>query len=296
MTTPTRSTTAGRAYLDLRQKARQDRRPVDELMQLYVLECFLARLAATRFAGQFVLKGGVLLAAFGERRPTRDIDLQAQAVGNHPAAILATVTEIAVTRLDDGVVFDASTATAGAIRDEDRYPGVRVSMTSRLSTARPGFHVDISVGDPIIPAPATVALPRVLGGQITMPGYPLAMVHAEKIVTAISRGTTSTRWRDYADMYLLSRHHPIDGTELGTDISEVAGHRATQLAPLAQVLSGYGLIGQQRWDAWRRKQRLDDRLPSQFTDVVDAVTTFADPAIIGTASSQHWNPATGTWS
>jgi len=43
MTTPTRATAAGRAYLDLRRKARQDRRPVDELMQLYVLECFLAR-------------------------------------------------------------------------------------------------------------------------------------------------------------------------------------------------------------------------------------------------------------
>jgi hypothetical protein len=44
-------------------------------------ECLtgLTRLSRTRFAGQFVLKGGVLLAAFGERRPTRDIDLQAQA-------------------------------------------------------------------------------------------------------------------------------------------------------------------------------------------------------------------------
>jgi len=43
MTTPARATAAGRAYLDLRRKARQDRRPVGELVQLYVLECFLAR-------------------------------------------------------------------------------------------------------------------------------------------------------------------------------------------------------------------------------------------------------------
>ncbi len=75
MTAPSRATPAGRAYLDLRLKARADRRPVDELMQLYVLECFLARLAATRFAEQFVLKGGVLLAAssagpFAMWRPT----------------------------------------------------------------------------------------------------------------------------------------------------------------------------------------------------------------------------------
>lgn len=82
MTPPSRATAEGRAYLDLRKKAREDRRPVDELMQLYILESFLARLAATRFVERLVLKGGVLLPAFGERRPTRDIDLQAQAFDN----------------------------------------------------------------------------------------------------------------------------------------------------------------------------------------------------------------------
>ena len=169
MTTPTRATAAGRAYLELRRKARQDRRPVDELMQLYVLECFLARLAASRFANQFVLKGGVLLAAFGERRPTRDIDLQAQALDNEPATILAAITGIAAEDLDDGVVFDTSTATTETIRDEDRYPGVRVTIPARLATARPRFHADVSVGDPITPPPANVTLPRVLGSEIAAP-------------------------------------------------------------------------------------------------------------------------------
>jgi hypothetical protein len=119
VTSPTRATADGRAYLDLRRKARQDRRPVDELMQMYVLECFLARLAGTRFASKFVLKGGVLLAVFGERRPTRDIDLQAQNFDNEPAAILAAITEIAAEDLDDGVIFDTSSATTEIIREED---------------------------------------------------------------------------------------------------------------------------------------------------------------------------------
>jgi Nucleotidyl transferase AbiEii toxin, Type IV TA system len=76
---PTRANTAGRAYLDLRKLARENHRPVDELLQLHVLEAFLDRLTSSRFTEQLVLKGGVLLAAFDERRPTRDIDLQAQA-------------------------------------------------------------------------------------------------------------------------------------------------------------------------------------------------------------------------
>ncbi len=129
-----------------------------------------------------------------------------------------------------------------------------------------------------------------------MRGYPLAMVHAEKIVTAISRGSTSTRWRDFADMYMLARHHTIDGAELNTSIREVARHREMRLVPLGRALADYGRIGQQRWEAWRRRQRLDDRLPGQFSEVVTAVVTFADPAITGMAAERSWDPATGRWS
>jgi predicted nucleotidyltransferase component of viral defense system len=99
---PTRASTAGRAYLDLRELARENHRPVDELLQLYVLEAFLARLTSSQFTEHLVLKGGVLLAAFDERRPTRDIDLQAQALENNTETILMATCEIAAITLDDG--------------------------------------------------------------------------------------------------------------------------------------------------------------------------------------------------
>lgn len=69
--TPSRHSTSGRAYIDLQKKARADGRPVQELFQLYILETFLDRLSRSADRDNFVLKGGVLLAAFGERRPTR---------------------------------------------------------------------------------------------------------------------------------------------------------------------------------------------------------------------------------
>jgi hypothetical protein len=75
---PSRATSAGRAYLDLQNLARRQRRPTDELHQIYALEGFLARLAVSPHADKLVLKGGVLLAAYDTRRPTRDIDLQAR--------------------------------------------------------------------------------------------------------------------------------------------------------------------------------------------------------------------------
>ncbi|WP_199522276.1 nucleotidyl transferase AbiEii/AbiGii toxin family protein [Geodermatophilus marinus] len=197
--------------------ARREKRPTDELQALYALEGFLARLSASAHADRLVLKGGVLLAAFDARRPTRDVDLQAQALPNDTATLLHLVRDIAATSPpdgDDGLVFDAQHASAEVIRDEDEYPGVRVSLTARLSQARVAFHVDVNVGDPIWPAPQPVEVPRLLGGSIRLGGYPVPMVHAEKIVTAISRGAANTRWRDFGDVYVLSGRHPVTATEL----------------------------------------------------------------------------------
>lgn len=237
MSAPSRATRAGRAYLDLRKLARESQRPVDEMLHLYVLEAFLDRLASSRFAEQLVLKGGVLLAAFGERRATRDVDLQAQAVESDVDVVLAMACEIAAIAIDDGVVFEIEMATAEQIRDEEIYAGVRVTMTARLASARQHFHIDMNVGDPITPVPKQVRLPRLLGGEVLLRGYPLAMVHAEKIVTAVARGTANTRWRDFADIYMLARRHAIDGTELVRSARRVSEHRQVQLVPLSMVLA-----------------------------------------------------------
>lgn len=56
-----RETAAGRAYLDLRNEARRQGRPTQELLTYYAIERWLARLEASRYATAFVLKGGVLL-------------------------------------------------------------------------------------------------------------------------------------------------------------------------------------------------------------------------------------------
>ena len=63
----TKGTEAGRRYLDLQRKAKHTGRATDELIQLYALEGFLDRLARSAHADQFVLKGGVLLAALDAR-------------------------------------------------------------------------------------------------------------------------------------------------------------------------------------------------------------------------------------
>lgn len=297
MTAAPRATAAGRAYLDLRAKARIDGRLTDELIQLYMLEGFLARLATSDHTQQLVLKGGALLAAFGTRRPTRDIDFAARGLSNDGHHILEVVRAIA-TRApaeDDGLVFDPNSAIADVIRDDEEYSGVRVSINVELATARSRFHVDVNVGDPIWPAPELVEVPRLLGGPpVELLGYPVHMVHAEKIVTAVQRGTVNTRWRDFGDVWTLSRVHPIDGRQLHSAITAVADHRGVHLSPLRIILDGYPTLAQAKWAAWRRKQKLD-ALPADFTTLLADYVAFADPALVGEVTGQRWHPSAAAW-
>jgi len=292
---PTRGSVEGRVYLDLQNKARRDGRPNAELQQLYVLEGFLARLAGSPYRERFVLKGGVLLAAFGTRRPTRDVDFQALHVANDTATVRALVIEVAGLVLDDGLVFNTQGARAETIRDEEEYSGVRVTMTASLARAQVTFHIDVNVGDPVSPAPVLVSVPRLLGGDpLALSGYPLPMVHAEKLVTALQRGTVNTRWRDFADVWALSGRHPVNGDEVQTALRVVAEHRRVQLARLADVLDGYAALAQGKWGAWRRKQQMLDQ-PEQFNDLIQAVIAFADPALTGQVRGLTWNPTSRQW-
>lgn len=67
----------------------------------------------------------------------------------------ALVRDIAAVHKDDGLVYDAGSATAEVIRDEEEYSGVRVRLIGHLSRARIPFHVDVNVGDPIVPPART---------------------------------------------------------------------------------------------------------------------------------------------
>ena len=292
-----RETAGGRAYIDLQRRAKESRRNTQELLQLYILEGFLARLSYSPSSRQFVLKGGVLLAAFGSRRPTRDVDLAGQDIGNSEPEIVTVIKSVLAVRLpeDDGIEFNAGSVRSETIREHDEYSGVRVSADAQLATSRHNIHVDVSVGDPIVPSPTLVSLPRLLGGEpITLNGYPLHMVHAEKVVTAIQRGVANTRWRDFGDIWVLSRAHTQDGTDLQSAIREVAHHRQAELLPLADVLDGYPPLAQSRWAAWRRRQARDE-LPEQFADLLANVIAFAEPAITDDLTDMTWNPDDGTW-
>jgi nucleotidyltransferase AbiEii toxin of type IV toxin-antitoxin system len=153
----------------------------------------------------------MLLSAFGPRRPTRDIDLLAKTTSNEPAAAVKLVREITTVEADDGVVYDTSRMTTRMIREQDLYAAVRVAVPARIDRARQPLRIDVNVGDPVTPAPAVVSYPALLGEPFPLLAYPIEAVLAEKLVTIVARGDTTTRDRDFAGVLLAGTIGAIDG-------------------------------------------------------------------------------------
>jgi hypothetical protein len=160
MSRPDRTTAAGRAYLDLQNRARREQRGTQELLTMYVVERWLARLAISAHVDDFILKGGMLLAAFGARRPTVDVDALARNLSADQESVISRVAEIAAIEIpDDGMEYLVDTVRASTIRDDALYAGVRVVMEVRIATAQVKLQLDVNFGDPVTPAPRTVDLP-----------------------------------------------------------------------------------------------------------------------------------------
>jgi hypothetical protein len=250
--------------------------PTQEYLTRHVLESFLDRLTHTRHADNFILKGGILLAAYGVRRPTKDADANAVNVdvtANHLAKV---VRDIAAVPVDDGVVFDLDTISVQDIREQAEYPGLRVRVPASIGTWKGVAVWDVSAGEPIVPPPRQVTIDRILGDPIELLGYASETTVAEKGVTILERGITSTRWRDYVDIVALSRKG-IDTDQLLRSARAVAHHRGVVLGPVAPHLVGYSEVGQAKWAAWRRKEHLESACEENLDDQADLVASYLDP-------------------
>lgn len=258
--------------------------PTQEHLIRHVLESFLDRLTRTTHAEDFVLKGGILLAAYGVRRPTKDADTNAINADVSTAHLSTVVQDIAAVDTPDGVVFDVDAISVQEIREQADYPGYRVRVKAAIGPWRGVAAWDVSTGDPIVPAPRTVRIERVLGDPIEILGYAPETTIAEKGVTILERGITSTRWRDYIDIVQLARHG-IDTDELLRSARAVARYRGVHLEPVSPHLAGYGDVGQAKWTAWRRKEGLAAISEELLDDQVALVAALLDPIFRAGAST-----------
>lgn len=300
MTPVTRATPAGRAYLDLQNLARRERRGTQEYLTAYVVERWLARLSRSPYASQFVLKGGVLLAAFGQRRPTVDADALAIGLANDAETVAALVAEIAaIEDPEDGVEYLTASVATQVIRDHALYHGVRISMDARIATAVVKLRLDINFGDPVVPEPQHVTLPglRPESMPIQVLGYPVETVLAEKLTTAIDLAEANTRVRDLADIYTVIGAHTIAWAPMHEALTATAAFRAVDLVPLSVAVGDLATLRRSDYRAHRDALgHFGEHLPEDLADVIADAAGFADPLITGTdTANATWDPDARRW-
>lgn len=289
--------TAGEAFRTLQAKAQAEHRGnTQPLLTVYALESFLRRLSISDYAHQMVLKGGMLMAVSQIRQMTRDADLSTHGMANDEASVRDVVARICALEPDphDGVVIDVATIRTEVMREEDEYQGVRCKLVATLGRAQIPFALDFSFGDP--DESTVIELESVIDrAPVRLVAYPLALNLAEKIVTAMQRRETSTRDRDFADLWVTSRRHRLAAAELRGHVLSVASHRQQSLMPLAAALANMP-DRQQSYTAMVERMSYLSPPPEHWTELIDGVVDFTDPLLADDEGRfSHWDPEELAW-
>jgi len=157
---------AASVHQRLLDKARPSGRPFNELLQYFTMERFLYRLSRSKYAGNFVLKGALMLNVWERTslpRPTLDIDVLAQRIGNNVDSIVQVVRETCDQVVDpDGITFYPETTEGEQIAEEAEYEGVRVRLRGSLGNARLSMQLDVGFGDVVLPSEEELDYPTIL--------------------------------------------------------------------------------------------------------------------------------------
>ena len=217
-------------------------------------------------------------------------------MSNDADTVAALVRDVLAVRVDDdGIAFEPDRLRAHVIREGDPYAGVRLTIPARVARARHPLRVDVNVGDPVTPALVEVWYPALLGEPFPLIGYPLESVLAEKIVTMVDRGDTTTRERDFADAFLLTGRHVVDAARLAAAIQATAACRQSDLRPLRVVLVTLAAARQLDWERFIHRSGLVDSVPGDYAQTIASVAGFADPILTGEVSSGEWDPVAREW-
>lgn len=190
----------------IRSMAAKKNLRAQEVLQMFLFERILERLAASKYQSNFILKGGLLISSMIgiSERTTMDMDTTVRDIQMEEDEIVAAVNEILAIDVGDGITFEYKGIEP--IREEDAYNNFRVHLRAKYGKIDSPMKIDVTTGDVITPAAIQYDFPM-LFEEKTVPvmAYTLETVLAEKYETIIRRNIGTTRARDYYDLHTLYR-------------------------------------------------------------------------------------------
>lgn len=262
----------------LRNISKEKNVDFNSLMRFYMYDRFVERLSKSKYRDNFILKGGFYLSnLFGiNNRSTMDIDTAIRKAEFTEDNLIKMVTEIINIDVDDNVKFKFEKCMP--IRDEDEYGGLRIVISFQLENIKDKFHIDLATGDPIFPGPDNYKYESLIGNEVyKVWSYNIETVLAEKIETVLSKLDTTSRMKDYYDIYLIYKFKfdKVDKEKFKKAIDKTFKRREFN----SDLMTNYNIIKDSVFlkDSWTNYSRKNSYAKNvNFEETLECLKKFID--------------------
>lgn len=285
----------------LRNKAKESGRSNQLCMQLFCQEEFLRRLEKSKYADNFVLKGGLFLYTLTEfdSRVTVDVDFMLRRIPNTSEKLHEVISEIIeADSTNDFITFEIKCISP--ISFNKQYPGIHADIIARIKNTRTPFGIDFGIGDVIVPGAKRRKIPTQLDDfpAPTVNTYSIETTVAEKLDAILGLMEFSSRMKDYYDIYYLANKFDFDGKTLTEAMKKtfVNRNRDFTIERFDQMLSfSADDTMQKKWTAFCKKVNTE----SDFASVLETIRTFLlqpyQAVVYGDEYKKTWKALKQLW-
>ena len=212
----------------IRYYSQQTKLPPQEILQMYLFERILERMAASKYSNNFILKGGLLISSMLgiAERSTMDMDVTVRGINMDENTVTQAVNNILNINGNDGINFVFKKIEP--IREDDEYFNFRVHFNAVFGKINSPMKIDITTGDIITPSAVEYSYKSLFDDKtIPVMAYNKETVIAEKYETIIRRNIANTRARDFYDLYKFFKlyRNTIDPKVLKSAVNNTAQKR-----------------------------------------------------------------------
>lgn len=200
----------------------------NSLLQMCLFEGILEKISKSKYKNHIILKGGLLISSLigVEMRSTLDMDTTIRGLPMNEENISKILHEILEITIDADIEYRL--VKLERIRTEEFYEDFSATISCRYGKINTNLNIDITTGDIITPKEIQYSYEKILEeGSISILTYTIETIIAEKFETISSRNITTTRARDFYDLYMLYKLYKskIDRNVLKEAITLTSQHR-----------------------------------------------------------------------
>ena len=198
----------------------------NSLLQMCLFEGILEKLFKSKYSENFILKGGLLISSLigVDMRSTMDMDITLRGIPLNEISIRKILNEILAIEIDADIEYKL--IKLSPIREEDMYEDFCASISCIFGKINASLNIDITTGDVITPREMNYSYSKILEeGRIPIMTYTIETILAEKFETISSRNISTTRARDFYDLYMI---YSIFKDKINKDVLKKAIERTSK--------------------------------------------------------------------